>query len=425
MVTAAQPAADLRVVEALDGSVQPTVQLKFVDAGDLYLSWRWEHALDEPRAMALPRDLVQGPLDELARAVPTPLPGETARQALSRSLEGGPLLDRTREFELSESLARALFPYYLAAELNQLVGRGIRPHLRIQSSPSTAQVPWESLRVDAGERTVHNVDVSVLPPATVRNARERHVSPWRNAGEVVAVLDPQVPGFGDASGLGSVLGPVAAGSELAAMAARLVPGGGPEAFRRNDLDRDAVEAALREATRFLYVGHVTTAEHGLDARLHLSCGAATTGRAALIGAHRPLTAADIVLGHRPADPRPWRIPNRVALIACESGGEVRFAEPSGLVTAMVHGGAEYVTSTRWTLPTDAGLTRLVPGFASDGAAFVHAVLAVNEVHESPDPVAGLGAWQRAQATRWEETGDPVFSPVLWAAFSTAYAPAPH
>lgn len=429
MVTASkQPAADLRVLDGVDGSFQPTVQLKFVDAGELYVSWRWEHALDEPRATAIPRDSVRGVLGDLTNAVPSPVAGETVEQALTRALTHGPLVDLPREIALSEALARALIPYYLAAELNELIARGIRPHLRIQPSLSTAQVPWEALRVDEGKRTIHHVDISVLTPATVRNARERRVSPWSPSGNVVGVLDPTVPGFDDASALGSVLGTVDSASGLAEMVSRLgsrlVPdAAGSPAFRRRDIDRDVLETALSDASRFLYIGHVTTAEHGLDARLHLSCGVDTTGRAALVGAHRPLTAADIVLGHRPDELRPWRIPNRVALVACESGGDARFAEPSGLVTAMVHGGAEFVTSTRWTLPTDAGLAHLVPGFTATGV-LAGAVVAVNEAHESADPVAAFGRWQREQAIRWEQTAAPEFSPVMWAAFSTAYAPAP-
>ncbi|MBB5958006.1 hypothetical protein FHS29_004614 [Saccharothrix tamanrassetensis] len=392
------------------------VQLKFVDAGELYVSWRWEHALDQPRVVKVPRALVQEALDDLARAVPSPLPGESAGEALVRSLTHGPLVDRAREVDLAGRLSRALLPHRLAAELNSLLSRGVRPHLRIRPSPSTALVPWEALRVDEGERTVHTTDVSVLPPATVRNAPERRVSPFR--GPVVGVLDPRVPGFGDASGLGSVLGQV--GPELTALASAQVPGG----VRRDDIDRDVLEKALLDASRLLYVGHVTTGGHGLDARLHLSCRADTTGRAAPVGAHRPLTAADIVLGHRPGAPRPWRIPNRVALVACESGGDVRFAEPSGLVTAMVHGGAEYVVSTRWTLPTDAGLTGLVPDFPPT-PVLSRAVVAVDAAGDAADPVAALCAWQRDQAAKWEETGDPAYSPVVWAAFQTAWAPAPN
>ena len=376
-----------------------TVQLKLVDAGDLYFSWRWEHDPTAPRAQVVHRELVQGVLDEWAAAVPSPLPGEDVGQALRRSLTHGPLVDHARELDLSTRLSRALLPGPLAAELNEWLTQGVRPHLRIQPSPSTALVPWEALRVDDGERAVHNLDISVLPPATVANAEDRRVSPFDPHGTVVEVLDPRVPGFADDSGLGSVLG----------------------GTRRDDIDRDHLEKALATAARLLYVGHVTTGGHGLDARLHLSCTADTTGRAAPIGAHRPLTAADLVLGHRPGPVRPWRFPARVALVACESGGDVRFAEPSGLVTAMVHCGAEHVTATRWTLPTDEGLRRLVPGFP-DAHVLEPTVAAVDQAHRAPNPVTAVNDWQRAAATKWESTGDLTCSPLVWAAFSTTWAP---
>jgi hypothetical protein len=381
------------------------VQLKFVDAGDLYASWRWEHDLDRPRAVRFPRALVQGALDDWSRAVPSPLPGERADRALVRALTHGPLLDRARESELSGRLAGAVFPQQLGVELDSLIAQGIRPHLRVQPSPSTALVPWESLRVDEGERVVHSTDVSALTPATVRNGRGRRVSPFSPHGTVVSVLDPEVPGFADTSALGSVLGPDSPLGD------------------RSTVDRDELERALATAARFLYVGHVTTGDHALDARLHLSCDTRTTGRATPVGAHRPLTAADIALGHRPGPPKPWRVPNRVALIACESGGDTRFAEPTGLVAAMIHGGAEYTTSTRWTLPTDAGLRHLVPDFP-DTPVLGPTVVAIDQAHSTPDPIAALCAWQRDQADRWERTGDPAHSPVVWAAFGTAWSPAP-
>jgi CHAT domain-containing protein len=181
------------------------------------------------------------------------------------------------------------------------------------------------------------------------------------------------------------------------------------------VDRLFLEKALSDASRFLYVGHVTTGEHALDARLHLSCRASTSGLATPIGDHRPLTAADIVLAG-------WRIPNRVALVACESGGDTRFAEPSGLVAAMIHGGAEHIVSTRWTLPTDAGLAHLVPDFPQSTTVLGDAVVAVDAAQAGARPIADLGAWQRTQATHWENTGDPVYSPVIWAAFGTTWAP---
>lgn len=347
-----------------------TVQLSYVDAGELYLTWRWEHDPEHPRVLALPRERVTPPLTALAEALPTPRPGESAHQALTRALSGGALTDRGRECALATSLAAALIPAQLARELES-AGAGL--HLRIQPSPSTAQVPWEALRVDQAQRLVHHAKVSLLTPATVRNAPTRRVS--ARTGPLAAVVDPPTP-------LGRVL------TEVPAPLAALDP-----------LDRDSLRAALAGAARFLYVGHVTTAAHALEARLHLARG--------------PLSAADL-LG--------WRIPNRVALIACESGGDHRYAEPSGLLAALVHGGAEYVTATRWMLPTHAGLTRLFPGFHAPADVLATAVLAVHEAHAEADPVAALNRWQRAEADRWEATGAPAHTPLVWAAFGTAYAP---
>lgn len=390
--------------------VTPTVQLKLVDTDHLFYSWRWEHELGAIQNIMVPGETVVPVLHELAAALPTPLPGETVDQALERALTG-PLTDPRREFALASALARALIPHQLAMELNGYLEQGVRPHVRIQPSHATAQVPWEALRVDEGERFVTNADLSVLPPATVRNAPERRVTPWNPDAGLVAALDPQIPGSTRA--LGSVLGP-----EGEALAERL--GLEKSAFRRADQTRDTLEPALAEASRFLYVGHVTTSAHGLDARLHLSCGRATTGRAALVAGHRPLTAADIVLGHRPESPGGWRMPNRVALIACESGGEVRFAEPIGLVAAALHTGAQYVTATRWTLPTDAGLRHFAKAATPATTVLPEAVTAIDNAHRSPDPVAALNAWQRTHATLWETHGRLEDSPIIWGAFATTF-----
>ncbi|HEU5129798.1 MAG TPA: CHAT domain-containing protein [Glycomyces sp.] len=401
------------------GDPRPTVQLKLVDADGLYYSWRWEHDLGAIQNIMVPEETVRPALEALALALPTPLPGERPEAALRRALEG-PLTDLDRETALATDLARALIPYRLAVEVNGYLRQHLRPHLRIQPSNSTARVPWEALRVDVGERFVGDTDVSVLPPATVRNAPERRRSPWAPEGPVAAALDPRVPGPGRA--LGSVLGAAADEDPLSAMTAKLGPRLTPPgpAFRRGDLTRDVLRPLLAEASRFLYVGHVTTADHGLDARLHLSCGPDTTGRAAVAAGHRPLTAADIVLGHRPGAPAPWRMPNRVALIACDSGGDARFAEPVGLVTAALHTGASYVTATRWTLPTDEGLRRFAPAATPSTAVLAEAVTAVDAAHDAPDPVAALNVWQRAKAARWESEGRLEDSPLIWAAFATTF-----
>ena len=114
------------------------------------------------------------------------------------------------------------------------------------------------------------------------------------------------------------------------------------------------------------------------------------------------------------------MPNRVAFIACESGGEVRFAEPVGLVAAALHTGAQFVTATRWTLPTDAGLRRFAPAATPETTVIPQTVIAVDAAHDSPDPVAALNSWQREHADRWEAEGRIEDSPVIWAAFGTAF-----
>jgi hypothetical protein len=45
---------------------------------------------------------------------------------------------------------------------------------------------------------------------------------------------------------------------------------------------------------------------------------------------------------------------------------------------------------------------------------------VNDAHESPDPVAALNRWQNAKAARWEAEGRLEDSPIVWAAFGTAF-----
>ena len=401
---------------------RPTVQVKLVDTDHLYYSWRWEHDLGAIQNIMVPGESVWPVLGELAAALPTPLPGETVDQALERALTG-PLMDREREIELTTALAHALIPHQLAQEMNALLEAGT-PAAR--AHPTLACHGAGALGgIACGHERAVGDDLRPVGPAARRRSATRpsggcpRGSPtatwWRCSTRRFPVRG---------SALGSVLGPVAEGSPLSNMVerlgSRLVPGPSASAFRRGDLTRDTIEPLLADASRFLYVGHVTTSAHGLDARLHLTCGASTTGRAAAVAGHRPLTAADIVLGHRPADPGGWRMPNRVAFIACESGGEVRFAEPVGLVAAALHTGAQFVTATRWTLPTDAGLRRFAPAATPETTVIPQTVIAVDAAHDSPDPVAALNSWQREHADRWEAEGRIEDSPVIWAAFGTAF-----
>lgn len=411
----------------LPDDVQPVARLRYVDGEDLFVSWIWDHQLDSPRVTAIERHLVAPTLEELARALPTPLPGETGERALQRALTGGVMLDLAREQHLAELLTSALIPGWLGVELNALEIAGRRPHLRIQLSPSTAQLPWELMSTSNGERGIDMVDASVLLPASLRNDPARVVSPWHPGSPVVTVLDPVVPGFAGSSELGSVLGPVGAASPLSEMVRdlgdRVRPSVDASVFRRRDVGRLELAEALRDAGRLLYVGHVTSSTHALDARVHLSDRADAPGLTPPTGPHRPYSAADIALGAPGLEP--LRAPNRVALIACDSGSDMRFAEPTGLVAAFTTRGAEYVTATRWTLPTEAGLRRFAPvlGDRVEGM-LAEAIVAVNAAHEAPDPVAAMGRWQREKRQLWTRTGDPRHSPIIWGTMATAWAPVP-
>lgn len=418
-----------RVLDDLPDGVQPTARLRFVDGEDLFVNWIWDHQLASPRMTMIERRLVAPALERLAQALPTPLPGESGQQALVRAITDGVLLDLRREQQLAEALTASLIPQWLGLELDALEQAGRRPHLRIQLSPSTTQLPWELLSTSGAERGIDMADASVLLPASLRNDPARRVSPWRPGSPVVAVLDPAVPGFSSASELGSVLGPIEADAPLAQMVAELgdrvrpAASSATAAFRREDVGRSALAAGAQDAGRLLYVGHVTASTHALDARMHLSDYASVPGLSAVVGSHRPYSAADIALGAPGLEP--LRAPNRVALIACDSGSDMRFAEPTGLVAAFVHRGAEYVTATRWTLPTEAGLRRFAPQLGEGAVGMLsEAIVAVNAAHEASDPVAALGLWQREQRRRWTETGDPRHSPIIWGTLATAWAPEP-
>ncbi|MDQ0642627.1 CHAT domain-containing protein [Microbacterium murale] len=413
----------------LPDDVQPVARLRYVDGEDLFVNWIWDHQLDSPRMTAIERHLVAPALEELSRALPTPLPGETGEQALKRALTGGVMLDLAREQRLAELLTSALIPGWLGAELNALEIAGRRPHLRIQLSPSTAQLPWELMSTSEGERGIDMVDASVLLPASLRNDPARVVSPWNPTAPVATVLDPAVPGFAAASELGSVLGAVGEDSRLAGMVRELGDRVRPavstpvDVFRRRDIGRRELAAAVEDAGRLLYLGHVTSSTHALDARMHLSDRADAPGLTAPIGPHRPYSAADIALGAPGLEP--LRAPNRVALIACDSGSDMRFAEPTGLVAAFTSRGAEYVTATRWTLPTEAGLRRFAPALGDRAEGMLaETIIAVNAAHETPDPVAAMGRWQREKRRLWTRTGDPRHSPIIWGTLATAWAPAP-
>ena len=412
----------------------PTAIVRMADAGDLYTSWRWTHDSHPGGVGVAPAVQVDEALAALARA----LPDLTDPQGLHHALTAGGFSAYEPEHDLAQLLSRTFLPFGLAQQLHELFTRGVRPHLRIQPSPRVAQVPWELIAPDAGLRLVDIADVSLLAPLSIVHSPGRPVRAWTHTRQlpVVAVLDPRVPGFRADSALGSVLGRMAADSPLSQRVAtyagegRLLPAvdGPTECFRREDVDREWLGAALRDgAGRLVYVGHVTAAapESGQSehAELHLACAADSVGFAEPTRAHRPLSAKDLLLGTHTLTAEPirgtdlWPIPSRVALIACESGGDLRFSEALGLVSAMIAGGAELVTASRWALPTDLAFQRIA-GATSHSCPLQDAICSIDAAHELPDAVGALCDWQRDRVAAWQDERTIEHSPVLWAAFAT-------
>jgi hypothetical protein len=185
---------------------------------------------------------------------------------------------------------------------------------------------------------------------------------------------------------------VARGAVLPAVGAAV------ELFRRTDMDWNWLSAKLADGpSRLLFVGHATAAESGSadQAALH-------------VADERPLTAAAVMSLQ-------LAMPPRVALLACASGGDYRFDEPTGLVAAVVLGGAQLVTATLWSLPTTAGYRQFTHGTDTDPMADV--VVAVDDAHRSEDAGCEVNRWQRDQMRRWR-AGDDAANPVYWAALVT-------
>ncbi|MFH8793615.1 hypothetical protein [Streptomyces sp. NPDC017941] len=468
-----------------DLTSRPVVQVRLVDAGDLFMTWTWAGGVQGFGTGRGPAAEVDDAVRELAAAVPGAAGGADGvngvdgadgvrgveggdgtggadgvgggAQGVRRAFVSGALADRTAERRLARLLAEALWPRGLTEQIQQVSARAGRPLVRIQPSPRVAQVPWELLAVDGDVRLVELADVVTTAPASLRRRAVGAASgadaassaglvpgpgpapgatPAAAPAPVVLVLDPRVPGFRADSPLGSVLGPPGADPELLDLVRRRLEAGDmvprvaapAEAQRRTDLDRDWLGEALRAgARRLMYVGHVSAAPlaggQSEDGALHLCCGSGSSGLAEPLRSHRPLSAKDLLLGSLPlrADGEPgallWPAPPRVALIGCESGGDLRFAESFGLATAMLHNGAELVTATRWALPTSFAFHRLA-GLPPSVRPLTEAIVAVDTAQEHPDPVHRLGRWQREQLARWRADGRIEHSPLLWAALTS-------
>ncbi|OBI16783.1 CHAT domain-containing protein [Mycobacterium sp. E2327] len=433
---------------------RPTLVLRFADVGIVtYGSLRIVGQPSKTVNWVIEDPILLAALQELAGALPEPNGTESRRDAIERALTTGPFAAPDTELTMAYILGVLLIGAPGWQLLTECVSTPravlfVSPSARLarvpwgllavpKSGPSkeelvrarqdaitssgrvAAQIPWQLDDIGArtdGHRLMELVDVLMaVPPNIVHSPRAPAGWDARRDGPPVLVLDPRVPGQRPDSELGSVLGRPSAATQLAQHFAGLMRrrpvlpevDDAVELFRRQDADRVWLAKQLAQSpSRLIYVGHASAAHGQADrAALHLACTAEVPGDAEPIGDHRPLTASDLMSLQLP-------IPPRVALLACGSGGDYQFDEATGLVAAMVLGGAELVSATLWSLPTSAAYRRFA---AADGAdPMTDVVVAVDEAHDGADAGCAVNRWQRAQMRRWRD-GVRTASPLYWAA----------
>lgn len=436
---------------------RPTLVLRFADVGiATYGSLRIVGQPSKTVNWVVEEPILLAALEELADALPEPHGTESRAGAIERALTGGPFATPEAELTLAYILGVLLigtagWELLLQCAASPRAALFVSPSARLarvpwgllavpKSGPSkeelvrarqdaitrsgrvAARIPWQLADIGAhtdGHRLMELVDVLMaVPPNIVHSPRAPAGWDARRDAPPVLLLDPRVPGQRPDSALGSVLGRPAPETPLAQHFRELMGrrpvlpdvGDSVELFRRQDADRLWLAKQLAQApSRLVYVGHASSAHGRADrAALHLACAAGIAGDAEAIGDHRPLTASDLMSLQLP-------IPPRVALLACGSGGDYQFDEPTGLVAAMVLGGAELVTATLWSLPTSAAYRRFASPEAVDPMADV--VVAVDDAHDGADAGCAVNRWQRAQMRRWRD-GDVTASPLYWGALVT-------
>ena len=389
-----------------------TLVLRFADVGiATYASLRVVGQPARTVTWAVQESDLVAALDQLATALPDPRASETRRDAVERAIAAGPFAAPATEL----AIARTLGAQLLAPAAWQLLTDCVaspRAALFVSPSARLARVPWGLLAMpnDDGYRLMELADVLMAAPSNIVHA-ERTPADWddRRDGPALLILDPRVPGQRPDSDLGSVLGRPAPETLLAQHFTELMGrreilpdvSSAVELFRRTDADRPWLARQLdRQPSRLLFVGHATAADgdigHADRAALHLAD-------------EHALTAADLMSAKLP-------MPPRIAMMACASGGDYQFDEATGLVAAMILGGAQLVTATLWSLPTTAGYRQFAPA-ADDHDPMAEAIIAVDRAHEDPDAGRAVNRWQREQMRRWRD-GDTSASPLYWAALTT-------
>jgi hypothetical protein len=386
-----------------------TLVLRFADVGiATYASLRVVGEPSRTVTWVVEESNLVAALEQLADALPDPRQSETRRDAVDRAVARGPFASPATELEI----ARALGAELMAPAAWQLLIESVsspRAALFVSPSARLARVPWCLLAMpnDEGHRLMELVDVLMAAPPNIVHS-PRSPARWhdRRDGPPLFILDPRVPGQRPDSPLGSVLGRPSPDTPLARYFAErldrrtVLPrvAASVELFRRTDSDRTWLADLLaKDPSRLLFVGHATAADgdvgHADRAALHLAD-------------ERPLTAGDLMSLKLP-------MPPRVALLACASGGDYQFDEATGLVAAMILGGAQLVTATLWSLPTAAGYRQFATT-GNDVDPMADAIIAVDRAHEAADAGCEVNRWQREQMRRWRD-GDLTASPLYWAA----------
>jgi hypothetical protein len=392
--------------------VAVTLVLRFADVGiATYASLRVVGQPARTVTWAVQESDLVAALDQLATALPDPLASETRRDAVERAITTGPFAAPSTELAIARTLGAQLLVPAAWQLLTECVASP-RAALFVSPSARLARVPWGLLAMpdDDGYRLIELADMLMAAPSNIVHA-ERTPAHWdeRRDGPTLLILDPRVPGQRPDSALGSVLGRPAPETALAQHFTELMGrrailpevSSAVELFRRADAGRPWLGRQLdRRPNRLLFVGHATAADgdigHADRAALHLAD-------------EHALTAADLMSAKLP-------MPPRIAMIACASGGDYQFDEATGLVAAMILGGAQLVTATLWSLPTTAGYRQFAPA-ADDHDPMAEAIIAVDRAHEDPDAGRAVNLWQREQMRRWRD-GDTSASPLYWAALTT-------
>lgn len=387
----------------------PTLVLRYADVGiAVYASLRIVGEPGSTVTWVIESAELTALTDLLADAIPDPRTAESPRAAVERALTTGSLTTPAAEQTLAGRLGERLIPS-AGWELIAASAGDAPATLFVTPSVRLAQVPWALLAApDDQRRLIELADVLMAAPANIANsARTPSVAADRAA---LLILDPRVPGQRPDSALGSVLGRPDPDSPLTRHFAALMAEGGVlpdvdsavELFRNPDADRAWLVAQLdRHPARLLFVGHATAAEGTIGyadrAALHLADAV-------------PLSAADLMAAR-------LTIPPRAALLACSSGGDYRFDEATGLVAALILGGAVLVTATLWSLPTSAGYRQFCSAADEFADPMAETVIAVDTAHRAHDAGRAVCEWQRGQLQRWRR-GDLTANPLWWAALVT-------